>query len=168
MLRPPPFARGSGAPGVAQTPKNDRFPIFKTIKKTIAIQSVAADGRSFQQRPMRTHPISEGRHRQVWTALGKCLGSSMPILRESPLQWTTSQPFSFGKQLKAMGSAELSHSLKVSGRRRSTPKSAQNRLESLCAGLWVPRRIFWVWLGTASGPNSFGNQRFPAGSLESC
>ncbi len=31
-------------------------------------------------------------------------------------------------------SAELPHSLKVSDRRRNTPKSAQNRSESLCAG----------------------------------
>ncbi len=34
------------------------------------------------------------------------------------------------------GLAELSHSLKVSDRRRNTPKSAQNRSESLCADLW--------------------------------
>ncbi len=31
--------------------------------------------------------------------------------------------------------AELSRSLKVSDRRRNTPKLAQNRSESLCAGL---------------------------------
>ena len=34
-------------------------------------------------------------------------------------------------------------SLKVSDRRRNTPKSGQNRSESLCAGLWAPCRVFW-------------------------
>ncbi len=29
------------------------------------------------------------------------------------------------------------------------PKSAQNRSESLCAGLWVPCRILGAWLGPA-------------------
>ncbi len=166
MLRPPPFARISGAPGAAQTHTMTDFRSLKQ-RNLIAIQSVAADRRLLQQRPMRGHSNSEGRHSQVWTALGKRLGSSTPILRESPLQWTTSQPFLFSKQLKEMGSAELSHSLKVSGRRRSTPKSVQNLSESLCAGLWVPCRIFWVWFGAALGPNPVGNRRFPAGSLES-
>ncbi len=41
-------------------------------------------------------------------------------------------------------SAELSHGLKVSDRRRNTPKSAQNRSVSLCADLWVPCLIFWA------------------------
>ena len=63
-------------------------------------------------------------------------------------------------------SAELSRSLKVSDRRRNTPKSGQNRSESLCAGLWVPCRIFWAWFGPALGPNPARNRIFPAGSLK--
>ncbi len=62
-------------------------------------------------------------------------------------------------------SAKLSHSFIVSGRRRNTPKSDQNRSESLCAGLWVSCRIFWVWFGPALAPNPARNRRFPAGSL---
>ncbi len=46
-------------------------------------------------------------------------------------------------------SAELSHSLKFSDRRRNTRKSGQNRSESLCAGLWSPCRVFWAWFGPA-------------------
>ena len=38
------------------------------------------------------------------------------------------------RQKRKQTSAELSHSLKVSDRRRNTPKSVQNRSESLCAG----------------------------------
>ncbi len=49
--------------------------------------------------------------------------------------------------------AELSHGLKVSDRRRNTPKSVQNPSESLCAGLWVPCRVFWVGFGPALGRN---------------
>ena len=63
-------------------------------------------------------------------------------------------------------SAELSHSLKVSDRRRNTPKSVQNRSESLCVGLGVPCRIFWVWFDPALGPNPARNRRFPTGSLK--
>ncbi len=50
------------------------------------------------------------------------------------------------------GSAELSRSLKVSDRRRNTPKLAQNRSESLYAGLWAPCRVVWAWFGFALGP----------------
>ncbi len=57
-------------------------------------------------------------------------------------------------------SAELSRSSKVSDRRRNTPKSAQNRSESLCAGLWVPCRIFWVWFDPALCPNPVRTRRF--------
>ncbi len=46
------------------------------------------------------------------------------------------------------------------------PKPVQNRSESLCAGSWVPCRIFWAWFGPALGPNPVRNCRFPAGSLE--
>jgi hypothetical protein len=53
-------------------------------------------------------------------------------------------------------SAELSHSLKVSDLRRNTPKSAQTRSESLCAGLWVPCRIFLAWLRPAWGGPDLG------------
>ena len=63
-------------------------------------------------------------------------------------------------------SAELSHSLKVSDRRRNTPKSAQNRSELGCAGLWVPCRICWAWFGPALGPNPVRHRRFPAESLQ--
>ena len=63
-------------------------------------------------------------------------------------------------------SAELSHSFQVLNPGRNTPKSAQNRLESLCAGLWVPCRIFWAWFGPALGPNPARNRRFSAGSLK--
>ncbi len=44
-------------------------------------------------------------------------------------------------------SAELSHSGQVSNRRRNSPKSGQNRPESLCTGLWAPCRVFraLVW-----------------------
>ncbi len=44
------------------------------------------------------------------------------------------------------GSAKLSHSSKVSDRRRDTPKSAQNLSESLCAGLWASC-LGLVWPG---------------------
>ncbi len=47
----------------------------------------------------------------------------------------------------SIDSAELSHSSQVLYRRRNTPKSAQNRWESVCAGLWVPCRVFWVRFG---------------------
>ena len=60
---------------------------------------------------------------------------------------------------------ELYHRLKVSARRRNTPKSAQSRSRSLCSGLWVPCRIFWAWFGPALGPNTAWNRSFPAGSL---
>ncbi len=46
-------------------------------------------------------------------------------------------------------SAERSHSLKVSDRRRNTTRSGQNRSESSGAGLWVPCRVFWTWFGAA-------------------
>ncbi len=59
-------------------------------------------------------------------------------------------------------SAELSNSLKVSERRRNRPESVENRSESLCAGLWVPCRIFWLWFGPILGPNPVRNRRFPA------
>ncbi len=71
-----------------------------------------------------------------------------------------------GRSLFLSASAELSHSLKVSDRRRTTPKSGQNRSESLCAGLWAPCRVFWAWFGFALGPVSVRNIRFPAGSLQ--
>ncbi len=60
----------------------------------------------------------------------------------------------------------LSHSLKASDRHRKIPKSGRNRLESLCAGLWAPCRVFWAWFGFALGPNPIQNRRFPAGSLK--
>ncbi len=63
-------------------------------------------------------------------------------------------------------SVELSHSLKVSNRRRHAPKSCQNRSESLCAGLWAPCRVFWAWFGLVLGPLLVRNRRFPAGSLK--
>ncbi len=65
-----------------------------------------------------------------------------------------------------LGSAELSHSLKVSDRRRKTPKSAQNPSESWCASLWAPCRVFWAWFCPALRPNSVRDRRFPAGSLQ--
>ncbi len=66
-------------------------------------------------------------------------------------------------------SAELSHSFKVSSRRRrrrNTQKSAQNLSESLCVVLWVPCRIFWVWFCPALGPIPVRNRRYPAGSFK--
>ncbi len=63
-------------------------------------------------------------------------------------------------------SAKLSHSLKVSGRRRNTPTLGRNRSESLCAGLWVPCLIFCGWLGSVLGPNPGRSRRFQAGSLQ--
>ncbi len=57
----------------------------------------------------------------------------------------------------------LASSLEVSDRRRNTPKSAQNRSESLCAGPWVPRRVFWAW-SPSLGQNLARIRRFPAGS----
>ncbi len=62
--------------------------------------------------------------------------------------------------------AEPSHSLRVSDRRPNTPKSAQTRAESLCAGLWVTCRIFLAWFGPVLGPSPGRNRRFPAGSLQ--
>ena len=64
-------------------------------------------------------------------------------------------------------SAELSHCLRASDRRRNTPISGQNRSESLRAGLWVSRRIFSAWSGPALSPKPVRNRRFPAGSLKS-
>ena len=52
----------------------------------------------------------------------------------------------------------------VSDRRRNTPKSGQNRSESLCAR--TPCRVFWAWFGIALGPIPARNRRFPAGSLK--
>ncbi len=69
-------------------------------------------------------------------------------------------------RLFSRSSAKLSHSLKVSEHRRNTPKSAQNRSESLCAGRWVQCRIFWAWFGFALGPHPARNRRFPTGSLQ--
>ncbi len=63
-------------------------------------------------------------------------------------------------------SAELPHRTKVSDPRRNTPKSDQNRSESLCAGLWVPCRMFWAWFGFVLGPIPVRNRRCPAGSLQ--
>ncbi len=63
-------------------------------------------------------------------------------------------------------SAELSHSSKVSDRRRNTLKLAQNRSDSLCDGLWVPCRVFWAWFGPALGSNPARNRRFPARSFK--
>ncbi len=53
----------------------------------------------------------------------------------------------------------------ISHRRRNTPQWAHNRSESLCAGLWVPCRIFLVWFGPALGPTPNRSRRFPAESL---
>ncbi len=55
---------------------------------------------------------------------------------------------------------------KVSDRRRNMPKRAQNRSEPLCAGLWVPCRVFWGWFGAALGSHPIRNRRFLAGSLK--
>ncbi len=63
-------------------------------------------------------------------------------------------------------SAELLTVSQISDRSRNTPKSAQNRSESLCAGLWVPSRTFWAWFVPALGRNPARNRRFPAGSLK--
>ncbi len=38
------------------------------------------------------------------------------------------------------------------------PNSAQTRLESLFAGLWVPSLIFGAWFGAVVGPNLFRNR----------
>ncbi len=56
------------------------------------------------------------------------------------------------RQRVALDSAELSHSLKVSGRSRKTSKLAQNMSESLCTGLWVSWRTFLAWFDEALGP----------------
>ncbi len=49
--------------------------------------------------------------------------------------------------------AELPHSFKILDRRRYTPKSAQNRSESLCAALWVLPDI-WPSFRPKSGSKS--------------
>ena len=74
--------------------------------------------------------------------------------------------FSCGLGSLGVFSAELSHSFKVSDRRRNTQKSAQNRSESLCAGLRAPCQIFGLGLAQLLGPNPARNRRFPAGSLK--
>ncbi len=56
--------------------------------------------------------------------------------------------------------------LTVSDRRRNTLTSAQNRSESLCAGLWAPCRVFWAWFGVALRLIPVRNRRYPAGSLK--
>ncbi len=43
------------------------------------------------------------------------------------------------------GSTELSRSLKVMDHGRSTPATARNRSETICAGLWAPPRAFLAW-----------------------
>ena len=44
--------------------------------------------------------------------------------------------------LCGLNSAELCHTLKVTGRCRNTPKLGQSRSDSLCAGLWAACRVF--------------------------
>ncbi len=56
---------------------------------------------------------------------------------------------------------KLSHSLKVAGRRRNTPKSAQNRCVPVCG-----YRAGYFGFGPALCPHSVRNRRFPAGSLK--
>ncbi len=63
-------------------------------------------------------------------------------------------------------SAQLSRNFNVYVRRRNTRKSGQHRSDSLCAGLRVQCRVFWVWFGPPLGQNPARNRRFPAGSLE--
>ncbi len=52
------------------------------------------------------------------------------------------------------------------GSSSNSPKSAQKRLESLCAGLRVPCRILWASFGPALCPSLVRTRRFPAGSLK--
>ncbi len=56
--------------------------------------------------------------------------------------------------------------LKVSDHCGTTPKSGQNRSDSLCAGLWAPCLVFRAWFGPALVPNPVRNRRLPAGSLK--
>jgi hypothetical protein len=46
------------------------------------------------------------------------------------------------------------------------PNRPRIRSESMCAGLWVPCRISWVWFGPALGQNPARNRRFSARSLK--
>jgi hypothetical protein len=103
-----------------------------------------------------------------------------PSIRSRPLDGrpyrraTSTRPHrfkGFGGACSLIGSpvyssAELSHSLKASDRRRNTPKSAQNRSGSSCTGLWAPCRIFGAWFGPALAPNPARNRTLPAGSLK--
>ncbi len=64
-------------------------------------------------------------------------------------------------------SAEPSHSLKVSDRRRNTPKSAQNRSESLCRFVGtVPDILRLVWPSFRPKPGS--RSKIPGRILKSC
>ncbi len=47
---------------------------------------------------------------------------------------------------------ELSRSFKVLDRGRNTQKPVRNRSESVCAGLWAPRRGFLAWFRFVRGP----------------
>jgi hypothetical protein len=108
------------------------------------------------RQPQRSHPERPQRQPlvvwlQVW-----------PDFRPADLVRNWQQAFVGEEQV----SARLSHNLKVSDRRRNTPKSSQKRSESLCAGLWVHCLIFWAWCGPAFGPNAARNRRFPVGSFK--
>ncbi len=64
--------------------------------------------------------------------------------------------------------AELSHSLKVSDRRRIAAKSSQNRSESLCAGLWGTVPDILGLVGPSFRSKSGSKLKIPRRILKSC
>ena len=132
--------------------------------------------------PAAPKPISKGGGRSpppsgmVFGAAGAAQTPKIDAFRLAPK--TCKNPSTYGSHCdglapapnpqvaQTLDSAELSRSLKVSDRRRNTPKSAQNRSESLRAGLWVPWRIFWAWFCCVLDRNPARHRRFPAGSLK--
>jgi hypothetical protein len=61
-------------------------------------------------------------------------------------------------------SAELYRSLEVLDRGPNSPKLAQNRSESVCAGLWVPPRAFLAWLRQVRVPTQVTQSSIPSRS----
>ncbi len=102
----------------------------------------------------------------MYTFLAPKTGPARPLPRAGLLGKTTVLGPGNLPDRPVRVSAELCNSLIFSDRRRNTPKSAHNRSESWCAGLWVPCRIFWVWFGLALDPNPARTRRISAGSLQ--
>ena len=66
------------------------------------------------------------------------------------------------------GTTRLSSlAVQVSDRGRNTQKTVRNRLESVCAGLWAPSRVFWAWPRPVWGPIWVPTSTIPGRILKS-